>query len=82
MVMPIMEHRQKRQLSIACYTMNDSWSFKIKDADWESPEVVYDKLKDIDNIVGNLLLNVGSNGNGEIPKESAKILREVGKMLK
>lgn len=65
----------------ACYTMNDSWGFKIKDTDWKSPAVVYKKLKDINELGGNLLLNVGPDGNGEIPKESAKILLEVGKML-
>jgi alpha-L-fucosidase len=66
----------------ACYTMNDSWGFKINDTDWKSPEVVYKKLKDINDLGGNLLLNVGPDANGEIPKESAEILLEVGKMLK
>ena len=62
--------------------MNDSWGFKIKDTEWKSPDVVYKKLKDINDLGGNLLLNVGPDGNGDIPKESAKILLEVGKMLK
>ncbi len=66
----------------ACYTMNDSWGFKIKDTDWKSPEEVYEKLQDINGKGGNFLLNVGPAGNGEVPEESAKILIEVGKMLK
>ncbi len=66
----------------ACYTMNDSWGFKTKDNDWKSPEVVYNKLKDINGNGGNFLLNVGPDGNGEIPKASVDILLEVGKMLK
>ncbi|WP_299782435.1 alpha-L-fucosidase [uncultured Formosa sp.] len=65
----------------ACYTLNDSWGFKIKDTDWKSPEVVYEKLKDINGKGGNFLLNIGPDGNGNVPKESAKILKEVGKML-
>lgn len=65
----------------ACYTLNDSWGFKIKDTDWKSPKVVYEKLKDINGKGGNFLLNVGPDGNGVVPKESAKILKEVGKML-
>lgn len=65
----------------ACYTMNDSWGFKIKDTDWKSPEIVYEKLKDINDKGGNFLLNVGPDGNGEIPKASVDILLEVGKML-
>ncbi len=62
--------------------MNDSWGFKTKDTDWKSPEVVYEKLKEINNLGGNFLLNVGPDGNGEIPEESAKILLDVGKRLK
>lgn len=66
----------------ACYTMNDSWGFKIKDTDWKSPEEVYEKLTDINNKGGNFLLNVGPDGQGEIPEESVDILLEVGKMIK
>jgi len=66
----------------ACYTMNDSWGFKIKDTDWKSPEVVYEKLQDINGKGGNFLLNVGPDGNGEIPKASVDILLEVGEMLR
>jgi alpha-L-fucosidase len=66
----------------ACYTMNDSWGFKIKDTDWKSPEEVYEKLQDINGKGGNFLLNVGPDGNGIVPEESAKILLDVGKKLK
>ena len=66
----------------ACYTMNHSWGYKIVDQDWKSPQTVYNKLKDINNKGGNLLLNVGPDGNGDIPKESVEILIEVGRMLK
>ncbi|SNZ00435.1 alpha-L-fucosidase [Flagellimonas pacifica] len=66
----------------ACYTMNHSWGFKTSDTDWKTPQVVYDKLYDINAKGGNLLLNVGPDGNGNIPEESVEILLEVGKMLK
>lgn len=66
----------------ACYTMNNSWGYKIADKDWKSPETVYNKLKDINEKGGNLLLNIGPDGNGNIPQESVEILLEVGKMLK
>ena len=65
----------------ACYTMNDSWGFKIKDTDWKSAEVVYEKQKDINEKGGNFLLNIGPDGDGNVPKESVKILKKVGKML-
>ncbi|MDX2430030.1 MAG: alpha-L-fucosidase [Bacteroides sp.] len=66
----------------ACYTMNDSWGFKIIDTEWKSPEEVYEKLSDINNKGGNFLLNVGPDGQGEIPQESVDILLEVGKLIK
>ena len=65
----------------ACYTLNNSWGFKKSDVDWKSADVVYEKLKDINSKGGNLLLNVGPDGNGHIPKESIDILLEVGKKI-
>ncbi len=66
----------------ACYTMNHSWGFKTSDTEWKNAEVVYNKLKDINNKGGNLLLNIGPDGNGNVPKESVEILLKVGEMLK
>ena len=37
---------------------------------------------DINSKGGNLLLNIGPDGNGNVPEESVKILLEVGEMLK
>lgn len=65
----------------ACYTMNHSWGHKASDVDWKSPQTVHEKLKDINGKGGNLLLNVGPDGNGVIPKESIDILLEVGKLM-
>lgn len=65
----------------ACYTMNKSWGYKKSDNNWKKPETVYAKLKDINEKGGNLLLNVGPDGNGVIPAESVTILLETGKML-
>jgi alpha-L-fucosidase len=66
----------------ACYTMNHSWGFKKNDEDWKDAKTVYDKLQDINGKGGNLLLNIGPDGNGNVPPESVKILLEVGKMIK
>ena len=66
----------------ACYTMNHSWGFKANDNEWKTPQTVFDKLMDINTKGGNLLLNIGPDGNGEVPKESVNILLEVGEMLK
>jgi len=64
----------------ACYTMNDSWGFKKGDTNWKSAKVISEKLKDINNKGGNLLLNVGPDGTGRVPEKSLEILRELGKM--
>ena len=66
----------------ACYTMNKSWGYKSYDDNWKSAETVYEKLKDITGKGGNLLLNIGPDGEGKVPKESVKILKEVGKMIR
>ena len=66
----------------ACYTMNNSWGFKIGDNDWKPAQVVYEKLMDINQKGGNLLLNIGPDGNGDVPEKSVEILLKVGEMLR
>lgn len=66
----------------ACYTMNDSWGFKKEDHNWKNAEDVVGKLKEINQKGGNLLLNIGPDGNGDVPVESIKILVKAGKMIK
>ncbi len=65
----------------ACYTLNNSWGYKINDHNWKSPETVYNKITEINSNGGNLLLNIGPDGNGDVPPESIEILLEVGKMI-
>ncbi|MCL1668142.1 alpha-L-fucosidase [Elizabethkingia ursingii] len=66
----------------ACYTMNNSWGYKKSDNNWKSPEDIINKLNDINNKGGNLLLNIGPDGNGNVPLPSINTLQEVGKKLK
>ena len=65
----------------ACYTMNDSWGYKKGDNNWKDAKTVYEKLKDVNEKGGNLLLNVGPDGNGQVQDEAVAILLETGKML-
>ncbi|NVK55467.1 MAG: alpha-L-fucosidase [Alteromonadaceae bacterium] len=65
-----------------CYTMNESWGYKTHDQNWKTPETVYNKLRDINEKGGALLLNVGPNGNGVVQAEAWKILSETAKLLK
>ena len=66
----------------ACYTMNKTWGFKYGDDNWKQPQVIFDKLKEINSRGGNLLLNIGPNGQGIVPQASVEILLKVGEMLK
>tara|TARA_B110000046_G_C13025071_1_gene413457 strand:+ start:5344 stop:6912 length:1569 start_codon:yes stop_codon:yes gene_type:complete len=62
-------------------TTNHSWGFKSYDTDWKSPkETLYWLIANASK-GGNFLLNVGPDGDGVIPKESADILKQVGKWL-
>ncbi|MGJ1268688.1 alpha-L-fucosidase [Sphingobacterium spiritivorum] len=66
----------------ACYTMNNSWGYKKSDNDWKTPKDIADKLHEINEKGGNLLLNIGPDGNGVVPAQSVIILKEAGKLLK
>ena len=65
----------------ACYTMNKSWGYRKGDDDWKDAATVYEKLKDVNTKGGNLLLNVGPDGNGVVQQEAVSILLEAGKLL-
>lgn len=64
-----------------CYTMNESWGYSKHDNNWKKAQTVYDKLKDINEKGGNLLLNVGPDGNGQIQPEAIAILKETAELL-
>ena len=64
-----------------CYTMNKSWGYKKHDHEWKDAETVYQKLKDINEKGGNLLLNVGPDGNGEVQAEAYAILKATATLL-
>ncbi len=64
-----------------CYTLNKSWGYKRHDHDWKTPEVVYEKLEDINSKGGVLLLNVGPDGRGVVQDEAWEILRQTAELL-
>ncbi len=65
-----------------CYTMNGSWGYHRHDRKWKSAKVVYNKLKDINEKGGNLLLNVGPDARGVVQPEALAILQETAELLK
>ncbi len=62
--------------------MNNSWGYKKSDNDWKTSKEIVDKLQEINKKGGNLLLNIGPDGNGVVPAQSVIILKEAGKLLK
>lgn len=66
----------------ACLTLNNNWGYHAGDSRWKSATEVVDMLLTCAQSAGNLLINIGPKGDGTIPEESVKILREAGDWVK
>lgn len=66
----------------ACITMNNNWGYAAADKDFKSPKQLIRALVECVSKGGNMLLNVGPDAKGQIPKESLKILAEIGEWMK
>lgn len=62
----------------ACVTLNNNWGYVASDTNYKSPTLVIRKLIECVSKNGNLLLNVGPDARGRIPRHSLDILAEVG----
>ena len=65
----------------ACVTLNSSWGYSAKNSEYKSVKTIIRTIVECVSKNGNLLLNVGPNSKGQIPKESVEILEEVGKWM-
>lgn len=65
----------------ACITLNNHWGYASRDHHYKSPKLVVRTLVECVSKGGNLILNVGPNAKGEIPKESVEILEKVGEWM-
>jgi alpha-L-fucosidase len=63
------------------YTHNDSWGYIEHDMNFKSSKEIIQLLANVASKGGNLMLNVGPDGNGKIPYYSVKYLKETGKWL-
>lgn len=64
-----------------CDTTNDSWSYAWYDTHWKSPQEILRRLIGTVARGGTYLLNVGPDGQGEIPLLCQKYLRQAGRWL-
>lgn len=65
----------------ACFTVNDSWGYNLRDKYFKPAPMLIKKLVECVSKGGNMLLNVGPDAKGNFPEESAVILKEVGKWM-
>lgn len=65
----------------ACMTLNDTWAYNREDRNWKSDALVLRALVDSVATGGNLLLNVGPNGRGELNGPTRAILESVGEWM-
>jgi len=64
-----------------CMTLNDHWGYVAKDKNYKTAQNVIHMLVECVSKGGNLLINVGPNAKGEIPKESVAVLQQVGEWM-
>lgn len=62
-------------------TLNDSWGYKKRGTSWKSARTVITNLVDIVSKGGNYLLNIGPDGEGNIPPEYFPRLQEIGRWM-
>ncbi|KXB61764.1 Alpha-L-fucosidase [Olsenella sp. DNF00959] len=65
----------------SCLTMNDSWGYTARDNNWKSPRTLVRSLVECVSKGGNLILNVGPDARGRIPRASMERLRELGRWM-
>ena len=62
----------------ACLTMNNHWGYVASDSTWKTSEQLIHKIVECVSKGGNMILNVGPDARGQIPKQSESILNEIG----
>lgn len=66
----------------ACVTMNNNWGYSRNDKFFKPSSMLIKKLVECVSKGGNLLLNVGPDARGNIPKESLSILSDIGDWMR
>ena len=65
-----------------CLTLNEVWGYTgNKPWDYKTAENLIHMLVECVSKGGNMLINVGPNAKGDIPKDSVRILKEVGEWM-
>ena len=62
----------------SCVTMNNNWGYCPGDRNYKPAPLLIKKLVECVSKGGNMILNVGPDGDGNIPPESLSILSQIG----
>lgn len=65
----------------SCITMSNEWSYRAQDTVFKDEHTVIDTIYKCVTVGGNLLLNVGPDGDGIVPEDCMNILYNVGDWL-
>ncbi len=76
------EHRGKRVVWEACHTFSGSWGYHRDEATWKSDGQIVRMLIDTVSKGGNLLLNVGPTGRGELDERAVARLEALGAWMR
>lgn len=66
----------------ACQTINGSWGYHRDNLDAKSPDLLVRMLAGSVAVGGNLLLNVGPTGRGEIAPRDARLFEAIGEWMR
>jgi len=72
----------RRVIWEACHTFSGSWGYYRDEESWKSVDTLVKMLIDTVAKGGNLLLNVGPTGRGEIDERAVDRLRGIGEWMK
>ena len=64
-----------------CLTMNMSWGYNADDDRYKSPAALVHTLCEVAGRGGNLLLNIGPDGAGDVPPPQAERLAAIGQWV-
>lgn len=71
-----------KEFNELCLTHNRSWSYKVSDTTWKSPEFLLKTLVHMASIGGNFLFNVGPDDLGNFPSQTYEALQYMGDWMK
>lgn len=72
----------KRVVWEACHTFSGSWGYHRDEESWKSVDTLVKMLIDTTGKGGNLLLNVGPTGRGEIDERAVDRLKGIGEWMR